>query len=222
MLQIHQAHIAGLEPRLSAQELQQTVDLLLSWQNPDGGWATYERIRAPKWLEWLNPSEVFGRIMVEYSYTECSSSAIQALIRFHDCFPEYRPQEVVQAIKQGVHFILGQQLADGSWYGSWGVCFTYGSWFAIEALKEAERHVSGGQTAIDRGCAFLASKQNDDGGWGESFESCVQKKYIQHSKSQVVNTAWAALALMKGGWRDHLAIQKAMQLLMDRQLPNGD
>lgn len=36
------------------------VDLMLTLQNPNGGFASYELIRGPKWLEWLNPAEVFG------------------------------------------------------------------------------------------------------------------------------------------------------------------
>ena len=38
-----------------------SVDLLLTLQNPDGGFASYELIRGPSWLEWLNPAEVFGQ-----------------------------------------------------------------------------------------------------------------------------------------------------------------
>ena len=37
------------------------VDVMLSLQNSDGGFASYEIIRGPQWLEWLNPAEVFGR-----------------------------------------------------------------------------------------------------------------------------------------------------------------
>jgi lanosterol synthase len=36
------------------------VDVMLSLQNSDGGFASYEIIRGPQWLEWLNPAEVFG------------------------------------------------------------------------------------------------------------------------------------------------------------------
>lgn len=36
------------------------VDVMLSLQNPDGGFASYEIIRGPQWLEFLNPAEVFG------------------------------------------------------------------------------------------------------------------------------------------------------------------
>jgi len=36
------------------------VDVMLGLQNPDGGFASYEIIRGPQWLELLNPAEVFG------------------------------------------------------------------------------------------------------------------------------------------------------------------
>jgi squalene cyclase len=36
------------------------VDVLLTMQNPSGGYASYEPVRGPKFLELLNPAEVFG------------------------------------------------------------------------------------------------------------------------------------------------------------------
>ena len=36
------------------------VDVLLSLQNSNGGFASYELIRGPQWLEALNAAEVFG------------------------------------------------------------------------------------------------------------------------------------------------------------------
>ena len=38
------------------------VDVMLSLQNPNGGFASYELIRGPEWLELLNPAEVFGKL----------------------------------------------------------------------------------------------------------------------------------------------------------------
>jgi len=45
-------------------------------------------------------------------------------------------------------------------------------------------------------CEFIVSKQMEDGGWGEKFESCEQSKYIQSETSQIHNTCWALLGLM--------------------------
>ena len=45
---------------ISTQRIYDAVDIMLSLQNPDGGFASYEVIRGPQWLELLNPAEVFG------------------------------------------------------------------------------------------------------------------------------------------------------------------
>lgn len=66
--------------------------------------------------------------------------------------------------------------------------------------------------AIQRACDFLASKQQEDGGWGETFMSCVTREYVQHPKSQVVNTAWAVLSLLKVGGLSMVAQPRAVLL----------
>ena len=42
--------------------LEKAVDVLLTYQNEDGGFATYENTRGYGWYEYLNPSEVFGDV----------------------------------------------------------------------------------------------------------------------------------------------------------------
>ena len=49
------------------------------------------------------------------------------------------------------------QRADGSWEGMWGICFTYGIWFAMDGLIEAG--VAPDHPAVLKACAFLISKQ---------------------------------------------------------------
>lgn len=51
-------------------------------------------------------------------------------------------------------------------------------------------------TEVRRACEFLLSKQMEDGGWGEDFESCEQRCYVQSKNSQIHNTCWALLGLM--------------------------
>ena len=43
---------------LSDERLFKACNVLLTLQNSDGGWATYENNRGYGWYEWLNPSEV--------------------------------------------------------------------------------------------------------------------------------------------------------------------
>ena len=63
-------------------------------QNQDGGFASYEKIKGFQALEWLNPAEVFGNIMIEYSYPECTTAVLLGLTTFRKYHPLYRRNEV--------------------------------------------------------------------------------------------------------------------------------
>lgn len=223
---IHQDNFArknglNFKATVSKERLQKAVNLILSFQGKDGGWASYEKRRAPFWIEALNPSEIFGEIMVDYPYTECSSSSIQGLDKYRKAFPNDRRGEIDLAIRNGIAFIKGQQEADGSWYGSWGVCYTYATWFALEALACEGLNYKNSKE-VKKACAFLVSKQRSDGSWGESYESCVTMKYVEHETGQVINTAWALLALMQAQYPDQKVIEQGLDFLMSRQEDNGD
>lgn len=206
---------------ISKERLIEAIDLILSFQSEDGGWASYEIRRGPQWLEYLNPSEIFGDIMVDYSYVECSSASIQALLLFDETYGDYRHEEIKNAVKKGVDFIKSKQFDEGSWYGSWGVCFTYAHWFAHEALALNGEFFNNSET-VKKACNFLVSKQKEDGGWGESYESCVKIEYVQHEESQIINTAWALLALIASKYPDEDVLERAANFLISKQETTGD
>ena len=212
---------------ISEKRLQNAVNVCLTLQNEDGGWATYENNRGFGWYEQLNPSEVFGDIMVDYSYVECSMATLTALIDFKERFPEHRPKEIQHAVAKGRAFLKSIQRPDGSWYGSWACCFCYGCWFGIEGLIKAGE--SKDSDEIKRACDFLLAHQRENGGWGEDFTSCYDKDYAQKGMdaygdggSGVVNTGWALLALSVAECDDIGAIKRGIAYLMSRQLPSGD
>ncbi len=72
--------------------------------------------------------------MIDYSYVECSTACITALKALQSEFPEHRKEEIIHSINKGRVFLKSLQRPDGSWYGCWGNCFTYGTWFGIEGL----------------------------------------------------------------------------------------
>eukprot|EP01134_Creolimax_fragrantissima_P003456 CFRG3456T1 len=198
------------------------VNILLLMQNSTGGYATCEKTRGSKLFEWFNASEVFGDIMIDYDYVECTSSALTSLSLFRKMYPSHRTFEVDKAVDAARKYMLKIQRPDGSWEGMWGICFTYGIWFAVDGLVEAGETYSSSTGACRRGCEFLISKQKEDGGWGETFMSCVTREYVQHPRSQVIQTAWAVLALLRADYPDQAAIRKGVKLLLSRQLDNGD
>jgi lanosterol synthase len=168
----------GFPTLIGDRRIYDAIDTLLTYQSPSGGCSSYEPPRAGEWMEILNTAEVFGRIMVEYDYPECTTAVVTALSLFHKHWPDYRTQEIERFIERAVGWIKTAQRADGSWYGSWGICFTYATMFALESLSGiGETYKNSGSSK--RGCDFLISKQRPDGGWSESYKVC----YPMHNRS---------------------------------------
>jgi lanosterol synthase len=93
--------------------------------------------------------------------------------------------------------------------------------FAMESLSSVGEFYEN-SSRIRRACNFLLSKQMDDGGWGESYRACETGEWVNHEKSQVVNTAWALLSLMAVGYPEREPIQRGIDLIMSRQQTNGE
>ena len=199
--------------------LRDSVELMLSFQNADGGWSTYEKQRAGAWMEALNPSQVFGDIMVDYSFTECSSSVMQALAVARRRFRGRFDAKIDAAMSRGEAFLRAQQNSNGGWEGSWGVCFTYGTWFGVSGLLAAG--ASPDDRAIQRACSFLLAHQKPDGSWGERPESCWERRYVEHDRGQVVMTSWALSTLVRARHPDRDAMARAARFLCERQERDG-
>ncbi|KAH6626471.1 terpenoid cyclases/protein prenyltransferase alpha-alpha toroid [Chaetomium sp. MPI-SDFR-AT-0129] len=212
----------GFPTLIEDQRIFDAIDTLLTYQNSNGSCSSYEPPRAGDWMEMLNAAEVFGRIMVEYEYPECTTAVVTALSLFHKHWPSYRAAEIDRFIARAVAWIKTNQRPHGGWYGSWGICFTYATMFALESLSSIGETYANSSHA-KRGCDYLISKQREDGGWSEHYKACETGEYVEHPDgSQVVMTAWALIGLMKANYPDKAAIQRGIRLLMERQQPNGE
>lgn len=53
----------------------------------------------------LTTNKVFGEIMIDYDYVECTSSALQALCLFREMYPDHRTSEVNKAVECAVKYV---------------------------------------------------------------------------------------------------------------------
>ncbi|CAL1375263.1 unnamed protein product [Linum trigynum] len=210
---------------MGKEQLFDAVNVILSLQSNNGGFPAWEQQRAFQWLEKFNPTEFFEDTLIEREYIECSGSAIQSLAMFGKHYPTHRRKEIDLAIARGVHYIEQTQNPDGSWYGCWGICYTYGTWFAVEGLVSCGRSYTN-SPALRKACQFLLSKQLPCGGWGESYLSSQNKVYtnLEGGRPNLVQTAWALLSLIDAGQAnvDPTPIHEGIRLLINYQMEDGD
>jgi squalene/oxidosqualene cyclase-like protein len=202
--------------RFPREHLARAVSFILSLQNRDGGWATYERLRGPRWLDRLNPSDVFSDVMRDASHVECTSSCIQALAAWRDAWPS---APVGEAIAKGADFLRHQQRPDGSWEGFWGVCFSYGTWFGVSGLVAAGAEA--GDPALRAATAFLEARQREDGSWSETIQSCRERRWVEGRAGHAMTTAWAVMALVAAGQAGAHATRRGAAWLRSKQGAGG-
>ncbi|KAJ0104723.1 hypothetical protein Patl1_19725 [Pistacia atlantica] len=217
------SHLVG--QKLETDRFYDAVNVILSFQSRNGGFPAWEPQRAFRWLEKFNPTEFFEDTLIETEYVECTSSAIQGLALFIKLHPEHRRGEIDSCISKAIRYIEDTQKPDGSWYGCWGICYTYGTWFAVEGLAACGKNYNN-SPALRKACEFLLSKQLPCGGWGESYLSSQNKVYtnLEGNRANVVQTAWALLSLIDAGQAevDPTPIHRGIRVLINSQMEDGD
>jgi len=124
------------------------------------------------------------------------------------------------AVARAVDYLRRTQLAEGSWYGRWGMNYIYGTWSVLCALNAAGLNHDAPE--IRKAATWLKSIQNDDGGWGEDGSSYkLDYRGYERAPSTASQTAWAVLGLMAAGEVDHPAVARGIKYLADMQGADG-
>ncbi len=74
---------------------------------------------------------------------------------------------------------------------------------------------------VERAVAWLESKQNPDGGWGESCLSYADRDMAGRGVSTPSQTAWALLALLSAGVTNSITVVRGVHYLLRHQREDG-
>ena len=192
--------------------IRRTVNWILAMQNPNGGWAAFDRDNTRELVTKI-PFADFGE-MLDPPSADLTGHVVEALAMCG--FSRNHP-----AIARAIKFMYDEQEDDGSWFGRWGVNYIYGTCGVLPALTAVGDTKETPQ--IRRALEWLASKQNADGGWGESIASYMEPKYsgtgIPSTASQ---TAWALMAIMSADDKNYdECIARGCKFLCDSQRADG-
>jgi squalene-hopene/tetraprenyl-beta-curcumene cyclase len=123
-------------------------------------------------------------------------------------------------VQEAVDYLKRNQLAEGSWFGRWGMNYIYGTWSVLCALNAVGEDPK--SPAFRKAVDWLVRIQNEDGGWGEDGASYkLEYKGYEQAPSTPSQTAWATLALMAAGEIDHPAIERGIAYLARTQGTDG-
>jgi squalene-hopene/tetraprenyl-beta-curcumene cyclase len=181
-------------------------------QSRDGGWAAFDVNNLEYYLNNI-PFSDHGALL-DPPTEDVTARCVSMLAQLGET------TQSSKAVADGVAYLRRTQLAEGSWYGRWGLNYIYGTWSVLCALNAAR--VDHQDPAIRKAVDWLASIQNEDGGWGEDAVSYrLDYKGFEGCPSTASQTAWALLGLMAAGEVDHPAVVRGVEYLKSTQTEKG-
>ena len=181
-------------------------------QSRDGGWGAFDVDNLEYYLNNI-PFSDHGALL-DPPTEDVTARCISMLAQLGETA---RTSESVAA---GIEYLRRTQLAEGSWYGRWGLNYIYGTWSVLCALNAAG--VSHQDPMMRKAADWLVSIQNADGGWGENATSYrLDYRGWEQAPSTASQTAWALLGLMAAGQVEHPAVARGVRYLMATQSEKG-
>jgi squalene-hopene/tetraprenyl-beta-curcumene cyclase len=202
-------HMKASKARAQSDTRKRALDWLLAMQSKDGGWAAFDVDNNWEFLTHVPFAD--HNAMLDPTCADITGRTLEALAANgynRDSSP----------CRRAIDYLVRTQLADGSWYGRWGVAYIYGTCFALRGLRAMNEDDH--EPYIQRANEWLRSIQNPDGGWGESCASYDNDIYTP-AESTPSQTAWALMGLMAGGDTYSSSVLDGINYLIETQSEDG-
>jgi len=182
----------------------------LAMQGSDGGWGAYDKDNHKMFLNQIPFAD--HKALLDPSTADLTGRELEMLgvLGYDLSHP---------AAVRAIRFLRKNQEADGSWFGRWGVNYVYGTWSVLAGLKAIGEDMQA--QYVRRAVAWLVSKQNPDGGWGESCLSYAEAAAHGEGESTPSQTAWALLGLLCAGEVETISVVRGVNYLVRHQDPQG-
>jgi squalene-hopene/tetraprenyl-beta-curcumene cyclase len=185
---------------------------IVGMQSENGGWGAFDADNEYYYLNNI-PFADHGALL-DPPTEDVSARCLSMLAQFGETAAGSPP------VARAIDYLRETQLADGSWYGRWGMNYIYGTWSALCALNAAG--IEHGAPEMRKAVGWLVSIQNEDGGWGEDGTSYkLDYRGYERAPSTGSQTAWALLGLMAAGAIDHPAVARGIDYLTAKQGADG-
>jgi squalene-hopene/tetraprenyl-beta-curcumene cyclase len=172
------------DPKRRDECFKRGLDWMMTFQCRDGGWAAFDKDCTKGILEKVPFAD--HNAMLDPECADITARILELLGL--EGYPVTHPQ-VIKALQ----YIRGQQEADGSWYGRWGVNYIYGTWQVLRGLRALNFNMN--QRWLLRARDWLESVQHTDGGWGERCNTYDDPVFKGQGPSTASQTAWAVMGL---------------------------
>jgi len=187
------------------------VEWIAGLQSGNGGWAAFDADNVDHYLNNI-PFADHGALL-DPPTADVSARCISMLVQLGETTSN-------PAVRDGLDYLVREQMPDGSWFGRWGVNYIYGTWSVLCALGAAG--LDGTTPSVRKAADWLIAIQNADGGWGEDCTSYkLDYRGYEPAASTASQTAWALLGLMAAGEVDHPAVERGVAWLRQHQDGTG-
>ncbi|HET7875783.1 MAG TPA: squalene--hopene cyclase [Methylomirabilota bacterium] len=202
--------IDGVDPDRRRRAMERGVAWFLGMQGSDGGWASFDAD---------NNRLIFNNIPFADHGALLDPSTEDLTGRGLELLGTLGHGADHPAARRALRFLRRTQTRDGAWYGRWGVNYIYGTWSVLRGLAVIGEDRS--REYVQRAVRWLLSRQNADGGWGETLASYNDPTLAGRGESLPSQTAWALLGLFAAGHTRGHEIERAVRYLMATQREDG-